>query len=108
MGGLLILLALRGLGAALGRSHEPRRSGSCSALTLGYGVLGFVDDYQKVRYRNHKGISARTKLFWQLLLAFGVAALIYTDPSFDGELQVPFFKTSRRTSAGSTCRSRRS
>jgi phospho-N-acetylmuramoyl-pentapeptide-transferase len=55
-------------------------------------VLGFVDDYQKVRYQNHRGISARTKLLWQWLLAFGVAALIFTDPSFDGELQVPFFK----------------
>ena len=91
MGGLLILLALVTsvlLWADLGN----RAIWTVLGLTLGYGVLGFVDDYQKVRYRNHKGISARTKLFWQWLLAFGVAGLIFTDPSFDGELQVPFFK----------------
>jgi phospho-N-acetylmuramoyl-pentapeptide-transferase len=92
MGGLLILLALV-VSVLLWADLTNRAIWTVLGLTLGYGVLGFVDDYQKVRYRNHKGISARTKLFWQWLLAFGVAALIFTDPSFDGELQVPFFKT---------------
>ena len=92
MGGLLILLALV-VSVLLWADLTNRAIWTVLGLTLGYGVLGFVDDYQKVRYRNHKGISARTKLFWQWLLAFGVAALIYTDPSFDGELQVPFVKT---------------
>jgi phospho-N-acetylmuramoyl-pentapeptide-transferase len=91
MGGLLILLALV-VSVLLWADLTNRAIWTVLGLTLGYGVLGFVDDYQKVRYRNHKGISARTKLLWQWLLAFGVAALIYTDPSFDGELQVPFFK----------------
>jgi phospho-N-acetylmuramoyl-pentapeptide-transferase len=92
MGGLLILLALV-VSVLLWADLSNRAIWTVLGLTLGYGALGFVDDYQKVRYRNHKGISARTKLFWQWLLAFGVAALIFTDPSFDGELQVPFFKT---------------
>jgi phospho-N-acetylmuramoyl-pentapeptide-transferase len=92
MGGLLILLALV-VSVLLWADLTNRAIWTVLGLTLGYGLLGFVDDYQKVRYRNHKGISARTKLFWQWLLAFGVAALIFTDPSFDGELQVPFFKT---------------
>jgi phospho-N-acetylmuramoyl-pentapeptide-transferase len=91
MGGLLILLALV-VSVLLWADLTNRAIWTVLGLTLGYGLLGFVDDYQKVRYRNHKGISARTKLFWQWLLAFGVAALIFTDPSFDGELQVPFFK----------------
>ena len=92
MGGLLILLALV-VSVLLWADLTNRGIWTVLGLTLGYGVLGFVDDYQKVRYQNHKGISARTKLLWQWLLAFGVAALIFTDPSFDGELQVPFFKT---------------
>jgi len=91
MGGLLILLSLV-VSVLLWADLTNRAIWTVLGLTLGYGVLGFVDDYQKVRYRNHRGISARTKLFWQWLLAFGVAALIFTDPSFDGELQVPFFK----------------
>jgi phospho-N-acetylmuramoyl-pentapeptide-transferase len=91
MGGLLILLALV-VSVLLWADLSNRAIWTVLGLTLGYGVLGFVDDYQKVRYQNHRGISARTKLLWQWLLAFGVAALIFTDPSFDGELQVPFFK----------------
>jgi phospho-N-acetylmuramoyl-pentapeptide-transferase len=61
-------------------------------LTTGYGLLGFIDDYRKVKQQDSGGIRARSKLFWQFLLAFGVALLIYTDPNFDRELAVPFFK----------------
>jgi phospho-N-acetylmuramoyl-pentapeptide-transferase len=92
MGGLLILLSL-GVSVLLWADLTNRATWTVLLLTLGYGLLGFVDDYRKVRERNHRGVSARTKLFWQWLLAFGVAGLIFTDPSFDGQLQVPFFKT---------------
>jgi len=92
MGGILILVSL-GVSVLLWADLTNRATWTVLALTLGYGVLGFVDDYRKVRQRNHKGVSARTKLFWQWLLAFGVAGLIFTDPSFDGQLQVPFVKT---------------
>ena len=61
-------------------------------LTTGYGLLGFIDDYRKVKQRHSDGIRARSKLFWQFLMAFGVAVLIYNDPNFDRELAVPFFK----------------
>ena len=61
-------------------------------LTAGYGVLGFIDDYQKVTQGSSAGISARTKLVWQIVFALGVAIAIYTDPAFDKELAVPFFK----------------
>jgi UDP-N-acetylmuramyl pentapeptide phosphotransferase/UDP-N-acetylglucosamine-1-phosphate transferase len=33
--------------------------------TLGFGIVGWVDDYRKVVYRNPKGLSARAKLLWQ-------------------------------------------
>jgi phospho-N-acetylmuramoyl-pentapeptide-transferase len=91
MGGLLILLSL-GISVLLWGDLGNRAIWTVLGLTFGYGLLGFVDDYLKVRHRNHRGVRARTKLFWQWLLAFGVAFLIFTDPSFDGELQVPFFK----------------
>jgi phospho-N-acetylmuramoyl-pentapeptide-transferase len=61
-------------------------------LTVGYGTLGFIDDYAKVRKRSSAGVSARSKLFWQTLLALGVALAIYTGRDFDARLTVPFFK----------------
>jgi UDP-N-acetylmuramyl pentapeptide phosphotransferase/UDP-N-acetylglucosamine-1-phosphate transferase len=62
-------------------------------VTFGYGLLGFVDDYQKVtQKRNEAGLSARAKLIFQFAIATAVALAIYFDPSFDAELAVPFFK----------------
>jgi phospho-N-acetylmuramoyl-pentapeptide-transferase len=91
MGGLLILLSLI-VSVLLWANLESRAVWIVLGLTTGYGLLGFLDDYRKVKRRNSAGIRARSKLFWQFLLAFGVALLIYTDPNFDGELAVPFFK----------------
>jgi phospho-N-acetylmuramoyl-pentapeptide-transferase len=91
MGGLLILIALS-VSVLLWSDFSARSVWIVLGVTIGYGALGFADDYAKVRRRNADGISGRTKLFWQFLLAFGVAFLIYTDPGFDKELSVPFFK----------------
>ena len=44
-------------------------------VTLGFGVIGWVDDYRKVVQRNPKGLSARTKYFWQSVI--GIAAAVY-------------------------------
>ncbi len=43
-------------------------------VTLGFGAIGWVDDYRKVVHRNPKGLSAREKYFWQSLIG-GVAAV---------------------------------
>ena len=91
MGGLLILLSL-GVSVLLWADLTNRAILSVLILTFSYGVLGFIDDYRKVTEQDSAGIRARTKLFWQTLLALGVSFLIFTDPSFDGQLQVPFFK----------------
>ncbi|MEZ4356801.1 MAG: phospho-N-acetylmuramoyl-pentapeptide-transferase [Myxococcota bacterium] len=91
MGGLLILLSL-GVSVLLWTDLSNPFVWIVLGLTCGYGVLGFIDDYHKVTRGSSAGISARAKLFWQVLLAFGVAIAIYTSPAFDGELAVPFFK----------------
>lgn len=92
MGGLLILLSLS-VSVLLWADLSNHFVWIVLGLTLGYGVLGFIDDYQKVRYQNNDGISARTKIFWQTLMALIVAVAIYTSPAFDQELAVPFFKS---------------
>jgi phospho-N-acetylmuramoyl-pentapeptide-transferase len=91
MGGLLILLSLI-VSALLWSDLTSRFVWIVVGLTAGYGVLGFIDDYQKVTRSHSAGISGRMKLFWQTALALAVAFLIYLDPNFDRELAVPFFK----------------
>ena len=91
MGGLLILLSLL-VSALLWSNLDNRFVWIVIGITSGYGVLGYVDDYRKVKEGHSGGISARAKLFWQTLMAIGVALAIYTAPDFDAHLAVPFFK----------------
>ena len=91
MGGLLILLSLV-VSVLLWSNLDNRLVWIVVGVTVAYGMLGFIDDYRKVREGHSAGISARMKLVWQTLLAFAVAVGIYIDPSFDAQLSVPFFK----------------
>ena len=75
MGGVLILSAL----AASTLLWADLRSGYVWAvllLTLGYGALGFVDDYIKLSKANFRGLSGRGKLVVQAALGLGAAVWI--------------------------------
>jgi phospho-N-acetylmuramoyl-pentapeptide-transferase len=61
-------------------------------ITVGFGLIGFVDDYKKVVEKSPKGISARQKMIWQVLLAGSVAVFLFLKPGFSEELFFPFFK----------------
>jgi len=61
-------------------------------ITAGYGLIGFVDDYKKVVEKDTKGLSARQKMFWQMLLAGAVAVYLFYIPGYNEQLYVPFFK----------------
>jgi phospho-N-acetylmuramoyl-pentapeptide-transferase len=63
--------------------------------TLGFGAVGWVDDYRKVVHRNPKGLSARQKLFWQTIFGVGAAAFLAYSAKLptQTDLIVPFFKT---------------
>ncbi|MFP6654776.1 MAG: phospho-N-acetylmuramoyl-pentapeptide-transferase, partial [Myxococcota bacterium] len=91
MGGILILLSLI-ISVLLWTDLTNAFVWIVLGLTVGYGILGFIDDYQKIVRRNSVGLSAKVKIFWQIVLAFCVAIAIYTNPAFDQELAVPFFK----------------
>lgn len=74
MGGVLVLIAI-GLSTLLWMDLSNRFVWVVLIVTLGYGWVGWVDDYRKVVHKNPKGLSARAKFFWQSLI--GVAAAIY-------------------------------
>lgn len=62
--------------------------------TVGFGAIGWVDDYRKVVYRNSDGLSARAKMFWQSLIAITVALYLALTAELPAqtEMIVPFFK----------------
>ncbi|ORJ62464.1 phospho-N-acetylmuramoyl-pentapeptide-transferase [Geothermobacter hydrogeniphilus] len=61
-------------------------------VTIGYGAIGFVDDYRKIKLKNSDGLRPRQKMFWQLAVAAAAGGSLYLLPSFETTLAVPFFK----------------
>lgn len=115
MGGVLVLIAV-GLSTLLWADLSNRFVWVVLLVTLGFGLVGWVDDYRKVVHHDPKGMSAREKYFWQsalgLLAAFYLAFAIPTQSVAEAfqlfhqwmssgfslplpettDLQVPFFK----------------
>jgi len=63
-------------------------------VTMAYGVVGFIDDYKKVKLGNSDGLSARAKYFWQSMIALTAAIFLFETAQVPTETQfiVPFFK----------------
>jgi phospho-N-acetylmuramoyl-pentapeptide-transferase len=61
-------------------------------VTLGFGFIGFVDDFMKLKSLNASGLSAPVKLAGQLIIAFIVAWFLFGVFGLDTHLNVPFFK----------------
>ncbi len=74
MGGLLILIGI-GISTLLWCDLSNRFIWVVLIVTLGYGVIGWVDDYRKVVHKNPKGMSSKEKYFWQSLI--GIFSAVY-------------------------------
>ncbi len=74
MGGALILISI-GVTTLLWADLGNRFIWVVLLVTLGFGWIGWVDDYRKVVRRNPKGMSAKEKYFWQSLI--GLVAAFY-------------------------------
>ncbi len=75
MGGALILISL-GVSTLLWADLSNRFVWIVLIVTLGFGAVGWVDDWRKVVYRDPKGLSAKAKFFWQSLIGFVAAIYI--------------------------------
>jgi phospho-N-acetylmuramoyl-pentapeptide-transferase len=72
MGGVLILISI-GVTTLLWADLSNRFVWVVLIVTLGFGWVGWIDDYRKVVHRNPKGMSAKEKYFWQSLIGLGAA-----------------------------------
>jgi len=59
---------------------------------LGFGVVGFVDDYMKVSHHQNKGLSPSAKFLGQIAVACAAIGLLLNDASYSTHLAFPFFK----------------
>lgn len=93
MGGALILMSIV-LTTVLWADLSNRYIWVVLLTTLGFGVIGWIDDYRKVVHRNPKGLSASAKFFWQSVIAAIVAVYLAltAELSAQTDMIVPFFK----------------
>jgi phospho-N-acetylmuramoyl-pentapeptide-transferase len=94
MGGLLILAALT-VSTLLWADWFNLYVWIALLVTLGFGLLGFADDYLKLTKRDSRGLSGRRKLIAQAAIGFAAATAIalLTGGRLGTGLAVPFFKT---------------
>ena len=93
MGGLLILIAFS-ISVLLWSDFSNHYIWLAWLVTLGFGVIGCVDDYRKVIKKNTKGLSVKQKLLAQSCIALGAIFILYFNASSPTETQlvVPFCK----------------
>ena len=87
MGGLMILISLV-VSMLLWMDLKDPFVWACLAVTLGFGVIGFLDDFDKVTKRSTKGVSSKVRLIAEFAVA-GVAAWIIVQHT-GTNLYVPF------------------
>ena len=97
MGGALILIAIA-VSTALWADLENLFVWVVLFVTLSFGVIGYVDDYKKLILQDPKGISAKSKFFWQSAAAMVAAILLYYCAKENGTLDtatallIPYLK----------------
>lgn len=64
----------------------------CVLALFWLGLVGFTDDYIKLKMKRSKGLSARAKLAGQLILGFFAGILIYMNPDISTAIDIPFLK----------------
>ena len=74
MGGVLILIGI-GVSTLLWFDWSNRFVWIVMVVTLGFGAIGWVDDWRKVVNKNPEGMSSKEKYFWQSLI--GLVAALY-------------------------------
>lgn len=93
MGGTLIIFAIA-ISTLLWADLSNRYIWVILLVTVGYGGIGFMDDYKKIALGNSKGLSARAKYFWQSAIGLAAVLFLYNSAKLPTETQfiVPFFK----------------
>jgi phospho-N-acetylmuramoyl-pentapeptide-transferase len=91
MGGLMIIFATL-IATLLWSELNNLYTWLLILVTVGFGFIGFYDDYLKVIKKHNRGLSGRAKLVSQTLVALVPAVWLYVDPAFSTTLTVPFFK----------------
>lgn len=64
-----------------------------TSILIGYGVIGLIDDYKKIKHKNTKGLKLKWKYFWLSIIALGFIYILNTNNKeiISTELIIPFY-----------------
>jgi phospho-N-acetylmuramoyl-pentapeptide-transferase len=91
MGGSLILSAII-IPTLFWSDLTDRYTWMVLAATVGFGLLGFFDDYKKIRDKNGLGLRARYKFPIQVAMGLVISLILFSGFDHDTKLIFPFFK----------------
>jgi phospho-N-acetylmuramoyl-pentapeptide-transferase len=91
MGGTLIILSVA-LSTLLWADLSNTLVWIALLVLVGFGLIGFVDDYLMQVKKRSKGLTGRGKLILQILLALFTGFLLVITPDFNTQVTIPFFK----------------
>lgn len=93
MGGIMILIAI-GISSLLWANLSNSYIWYSLFVLFGYGLVGFVDDYRKIKRKSSEGLTAGWKYFWLSSIALIAVFMMYAEGKGTDatRLVVPFFK----------------
>jgi phospho-N-acetylmuramoyl-pentapeptide-transferase len=93
MGGTLVLMSVL-ISTLLWGDLSSRYIWLVLIVTMGFGAIGYWDDYRKLVLKHSRGMPARQKYFFQSLLGMGAAIYLYATATVPAEtaLVIPFLK----------------
>ena len=89
MGGIAFICAIAVV-AAFFCDFSNRGTAVALAVFVAYGVVGFLDDFIKIRYKRNMGLHAYQKILVQLAIAILVALFVYGNVAIGDKLRIPF------------------
>ncbi|OPL16723.1 MAG: phospho-N-acetylmuramoyl-pentapeptide-transferase [delta proteobacterium MLS_D] len=63
------------------------------AVTVSFGLIGFIDDFRKLSEKNSRGLPGKVRFLLEILIALSVSCFLFFKPGFDTTVMIPFFKT---------------
>jgi len=92
MGGILIIFAVV-IATILWSNLSVYYVWLALLVTVGYGLIGFIDDYSKLAGKSARGLSGKKRLAAEIAIALFVGVILYFKPGFNTQITIPFFKT---------------
>lgn len=89
MGGIAFIAAFT-IGSIFLLDEHSRLSIMLLSITVGYAIIGFLDDFIKIKFKRNLGLTSIQKIVTQLVIAVIAAIFVYSDVMLGSDVWIPF------------------